>query len=478
MEDNRLADLKNSIRTVVNRWRDEVLSNMLIGGTDKLAPRSLWDRLKHGMHNWWYGPQGEKENKYRWQNRFGGELGSEVVKNECFDPTALTLHEYVQIKGFVDHVEAVMNEGVPGFKSLKMYQILQDASEKLTDMLFSALKDKLLAPAVATKDATEAPSSADSGESTASPPPTSQSSDRAAPRAKPRERQKRGGSATPTTRERLPQKKDTAPPAGSQASGGPQGDTAAGGEAEQNLQRGGNKNEELAGYFQDDKAGKRYTIEEAIKKIIGFIKSVENFKKNKDLKDWWINKAKEYERTFKSQGESETLGHIWRELVATDLILDSIEKITRVPKSELKKMMVQYLAGDLPAVDTPRDEGTDEEDASLNLDAYFKTDGVEDSPERAMEKIKGFISNPLNSIGLSANPELIEALSRWWAGAKDEMEKSSEKSDFIARNMSERPEDPSYVPPFVGQIAKIMDKSPKYIANLMRKHIRKKSNRQ
>lgn len=489
MNQEYLDVLKREINAVVDKWVSTILKDRLISGTDEPRKTSLWDRLKQGMANWWYGPQGEQDNPYRWKNRFGSQLGV----TESFDPTVFTLSEYCEIKRTVDSVEQRMDEHQGEFEKLRLTQILRAAGEDLKSMLFAALKDKVVASPPATSSAPASPEAA-------TPAP---------PKAEPESKPTKNAQKTTTVTVEQPGKKQapTKPSAAKKPSTGIAGSgasaTAAAKEQGKKSEEGAstnpttatakekagdgdgqssvdNKNEDLAGYLQDDKAGKRYDLDDAVEKITGFLLSVEAFKNNEDLKSWWGKKVEGYIEKSTGEGDDKALDQLWEELVGTDLIVDSISKTTGTPKADLKRMMIDHLAGrkTTQAPAEPKKEVGEEQDASLGLDAYFTTDGVKDDPTRAVEKIERFIRDPMKSVGSSTQPEVAEALAKWWSSAKKEIEESSDKSEFIAKNMSERPNDPEYIPPFVAQVANLMNKSPKYVANLMRNHIRKKLNRQ
>lgn len=487
MNQEQLSALKKQIDDIVDKWVSETLRDRLIKGTDDKRPNSLWDRIKQGVSNWWYGPQGEKENPYRWTNRFGGRLGVE----ESFSPSVFTLHEYAEIKWAVDSLESVVNESVPEFNNLRLAKILLSSAEELKSKLFNLFKDKVVAAS--------APSA--SPVSTATAPAAPMAAQGSPPEGAVAKTQKKAGGTSPVTVDSKPSK---SPPTRAATSRKPAGDAASGGknttpnaQAKENLsspkakQKGEeddkgdlvvNKNEQLIGYLQDEKAGKRYDLDDAAEKITSFFMSVDSFSKSESLNNWWSGKVDEYIKDSLANGEGSGLDKLWGDLVVNDTILDALEKNAGVPKAEIKKMMIDHLAGQTAPPAEPnakkQDAVGEEENSSLGLDAYFTTEGKADNPDVAAAKIEKFIANPMSAVGGSTNPTVVEALAGWWRGVKKEMEEASDKRDFLSKNMSEKADDKEYIPPFVGQIANVMNKSAKFVANLMRAHIRKKSNRQ
>lgn len=136
MENKELWD---QIAKVVDQWVSEVLRSRFLEKPQGQKPRSLWDKFKQGVANWWWGPDGDKHNKYKWRNRFGDELGV----TESFDPSVFTLHEYMEIRGLVDSVESRLDESGEEFDNLRLMRIVRDAAESLKKMLFDALVNKV-----------------------------------------------------------------------------------------------------------------------------------------------------------------------------------------------------------------------------------------------------------------------------------------------------------------------------------------------
>lgn len=492
MNQKQLSDLKSEIDSVVNKWVSETLRDRLIKGTNEKRPTSLWDKIKQGMFNWWYGPQGEKENRYRWKNRFGGQLGVE----ESFNPSVFTLQEYAEIKRAVDSLESVVNESVPEFNNLRLAGILRSAAEDLKSKLFDLLKDKV---ASVSQSPVSAPAAAPAGAPASQPAVAAQGSPPASADAK---AQKKKGATSPVTQDTSSQGKASTKAAGTATkpsspapkeqkardTSKPSGSSAAA-QLKQNAGEGDDvntatsKNEQLIGYLQDDRQGRRYSLDDAVDKITSFFMSVESFRESKSLEKWWSGKVEEYIKDSQGKSEESGLDKIWNDLVVGDSMLDAIEKNTRIPKSEIKKMMVDHLVGRSPSKEDAGagkrpTEQEEEEDSSLGLNAYFTTDGKADEPGVAIAKIERFLANPMAATGRETQPNIVEALATWWEGVKKKMSEASDKRDFLSKNMSEKSDDAEYVPPFASQIANVMNKSPKYVANLMRAHIRKKSNRQ
>ena len=493
MNQEQLSDLKSEIDSVVNKWVSEILRDRLIHGTKDSKPSSLWDKLKQGMANWWYGPQGEKDNPYMWKNRFGGRLGV----SESFSPAVLTLREYAEIKEAVDSVERVINEAPEAFEKLRIAQILRSAGEDLKAMLFDRLKDKV---ASVSPSPVSAPAVAPAGAPASQPAVAAQGSPPASADAKAQKKKK--GATSPVTQDTSSQGKastkaagtatkpsspapkeqkarDTSKPSGSSAAAQPKQNAGEG----DDVNTATSKNEQLIGYLQDDRQGRRYSLDDAVDKITSFFMSVESFRESKSLEKWWSGKVEEYIKDSQGKSEESGLDKIWNDLVVGDSMLDAIEKNTRIPKSEIKKMMVDHLVGRSPSKEDAGagkrpTEQEEEEDSSLGLNAYFTTDGKADEPGVAIAKIERFLANPMAATGRETQPNIVEALATWWEGVKKKMSEASDKRDFLSKNMSEKSDDAEYVPPFASQIANVMNKSPKYVANLMRAHIRKKSNRQ
>lgn len=128
-------ELKNKINQLVDQWVSEVLRSRFLQKPHDIERRSLWDKFKQGLTNWWWGPEGDEKNKYRWRNRFGDELGV----TESFSPEIFSLQEYRDIKGVVDSVELQINENEEEFDNLRLMKIVRSAAEKLKDMLFNGL---------------------------------------------------------------------------------------------------------------------------------------------------------------------------------------------------------------------------------------------------------------------------------------------------------------------------------------------------
>lgn len=342
MDQNMLNALKGEIDDIVDKWVSETLRERLISGTDTPQKRGLWDRLKQGISNWWYGPQGEKENPYRWKNRFGNSLGSEEMK-ESFDPTILTLSEYSDIRGVVDSVERAFDESQDSFANLKLAQILKAAAEELKVKIFGAVKNKLAAVNAQTKaspseNPTTNPSPAEpkKNEPENSPPQASgAATEPKTPKLRGVPRRAQGNAAAS---DKGSKSSATAPvPATPEKN-----DLGSAGNKEGDGQQS-EPNESLMAYLQDERAGRRYDLDEAIKNIKGFLRSVERFRKNPDLGSWLANKAQGYIEKSTNEGESEARDQMWNDLVQTDLIVGEIEKITGVSKEELKRMMSDYI---------------------------------------------------------------------------------------------------------------------------------------
>lgn len=141
METPALQQLRKDIGEVVDRWVSTVLRDRFIEKPRNQQTRSLWDRFKQGFSNWWWGPDGDKYNPYKWRNRFGDELGVE----ESFDVSLFHLREYGEIRGVVDYMESEIEGSDDGFERLRLTRTIRSAAEQLKAMLFDALKDRIVA---------------------------------------------------------------------------------------------------------------------------------------------------------------------------------------------------------------------------------------------------------------------------------------------------------------------------------------------
>lgn len=357
MNDEILANLEREISTVVDNWVSTILKDRLMSGTSKPSPRSMWDRLKQGVANWWYGPQGEKDNPYRWQNRFGNSLGSAGVR-ESFDPSVFTLHEYSEIRQLVESVESRINESNVDFEKLKLTQILRAAAGELKVLLFNALKKTILsAPTQA--NAVAAPDSKAAGakigrytrpKKTGGGPAIDQNKSKSkTDKRKPKQQAKvakdvvdaaRDGSgeetrsiaSDPTVAVASPSEtpREKAKPKDEMPE-----DSAAG------------ANEQMMGYLQDEKKGKRYDIDDSLERLDKFIRSSEKLSKNQEIKKWWMEKAGAYIEMAQKESESRALESLWDDLIGTDNFVEAIAQKTSINKDMLKKMMVSYLKDNL-----------------------------------------------------------------------------------------------------------------------------------
>lgn len=131
--------LKNEINRVVDKWVSEVLKSRFLQKPSGVPDRSLWDKFKQGLTNWWWGPKGDKWNPYVWRNRFGDELG---VK-ESFDPSVFSLKEYMELREVVEGVESNLNEENQGFDNLRLMKLVRSAADELKVMLFKALDGRI-----------------------------------------------------------------------------------------------------------------------------------------------------------------------------------------------------------------------------------------------------------------------------------------------------------------------------------------------
>ena len=167
-------ELKREISRIVDKWVSEVLKDRFLEKPSGVPDRSLWDKLKQGMTNWWWGPKGDKWNPYVWQNRFGDELGVA----ESFNPSVFTLQAYKDLKSLVDSVESNLNEAREDFNKLRLMTVIKSAAERLKEMLFQALNGRVErrpspAPVQRGPEVSDVGSNPTSSEPPKSPPATS-----------------------------------------------------------------------------------------------------------------------------------------------------------------------------------------------------------------------------------------------------------------------------------------------------------------
>lgn len=362
MNEARLANLKKEIDAVVDSWVSTVLKDRLIGGTNRSAPKSLWDRLKQGVANWWYGPQGEKDNPYRWQNRFGGSLGV----SESFNPSMFTLHEYADIKGFVESIEQRINESSEGFDKLRIAQIIRSAAADLKAMLFNALKDLSVAPAGSQAEAppVEVPTaSPETNAAVASGPVTLP----APKKAQAKSLKTSGGASSSSSSSSVssvePKKEKTARRNPTKASGKKSGEseskpgasttasssTSSGGEVASSvnsaedqgsdLLNSENENPELMSYIEKDGVKSLKRIGEKVSQFLDKLSEGEAGKR-RELLLWW---DKTWTENKKMVDKEERMEDIKAKLVSGNQYIEQIAKIAGIASQTVKQMMIEFI---------------------------------------------------------------------------------------------------------------------------------------
>jgi hypothetical protein len=141
MDARKLAEIEKTINATIDRWVNQTVRDRFINRPVGMPKRSLWDKFKQGVANWFWGPKGDKQNPYRWRSRFGDELGVE----ESFDPSIFTLNEYMEIKGVIDSLELRLEEAEQSkeeeeFGKLRLMNLIRSAAEDLKGLLFHAVK--------------------------------------------------------------------------------------------------------------------------------------------------------------------------------------------------------------------------------------------------------------------------------------------------------------------------------------------------
>lgn len=369
MNEEILGILKRQIDAIVDRWVSTVLRDRLLSGTSYPEKRSLWDRFKQGVANWWYGPQGEDENPYKWRNRFGNALGV----SESFDPSVFTLKEYSEIKGLLDSAERKIDES-EDFEKLKIAQIIRSAAQELKGMLFDALRQSI--------------SSASSSQHEKPIPNKATGVSRV-------RRRKEDTATPPTRRERKGRRKRVAQSGGDETEGGGTatvpassvGATNAGGTpptdgtASASAEDGGGRtmaeptgvasstsgqgatqatavrprssgrseddqeekqNPELASFVEKDGVKSLRRVGEKISKFLVDM-SGDNQTKKKELLSWW---KKTWETNKKINNTQERLNDIEARLVIGSGWVEDISQISGVSTSDIKKMMVDFIKKD------------------------------------------------------------------------------------------------------------------------------------
>lgn len=347
MDDAALEQLKSQVDDVVDNWVSTVLKDRFISMPIGQKPRSLWDRFKQGVANWWWGPKGEKYNRYRWRNRFGDELGVE----ESFDPSIFTLHDYKDMRAVVDSVESRLVESAENFDKLRLMTLIQSAAKELKVMLFDAIKNfvttRSSAPSGATPPSEPAPSRATlqsgatpekitrpSKEDTGVTSQKKSSSDM--PPKKPSEKaavsKKKNVKVKPVASSREEEKGEFLDSSTKKSEIEPDKDGRA------------SEDESSAGQVGDESLLQRYFFTEKGEpldfshRISSFLKS-DKYRVHEDLKTWWKSELEK----AKGKDESEVRADWYVRLVSENDFLNSISKATGKPKDEVRRDMVAHL---------------------------------------------------------------------------------------------------------------------------------------
>jgi hypothetical protein len=382
MDASKLKEIQDAINDTIEGWVSGTVKDRFINRPVGVPKRSLWDKFKQGVANWFWGPTGDKHNPYRWRSRFGDELGV----SESFDPSIFTLNEYMEIKGVVDSLElrlekAEQSKEEEEFGKLRLMSLIRSAAEDLKGMLFQAIRRVVMEPATpqapppagretnpkanptagATSGRVTLPSSKtkaratqaggavkpkaggassatkktrkrNSGTSVSAANAASASADSATPdsSAAPLEDEKVDNAALSSAAADKTDAPATSPDApsnddASQAGGGDEGELKA-------------KNPELRGFF--------YAKDQ---QPVNFQKRIKRFLRTEKYKNY----AGGLERFWRSLGE-EVDNNGWDEdetryewamnMVVGDKFLEEISKITGFAKGEVKKDMIDYLA--------------------------------------------------------------------------------------------------------------------------------------
>lgn len=365
MDTSILKHLEDEINNVVDSWVSGALRDRFMQKPVGQKPRSLWDRFKQGVTNWWWGPKGDKYNPYKWKNRFGDNLGSTVEHSrrpEMFDPSIFTLQDYRDIRDLVESIEMRLDESADTdgeFDKLRLMNLLKSAASDLKGMLYHAIKRKLATVWPA------ASSAADSGglkpgsylstnievdpdnlppnmKQRLEPEPVKDAAQSNAPSAnkpdpqpasKPRAR-------TTSSRNRKPaEKKASSTP--------PKQDAAEKRKISPQAKSDEDSPDEvvdgmdLRGYFYTEKDEPLDFVE----RIESFLKT-EKYKPHRaGLRPWWKSELVAAENKGQDRDEQKNWlrANLWGRLVTGDGVIKKISEISGFSKDEVKQDMIQHL---------------------------------------------------------------------------------------------------------------------------------------
>lgn len=146
------------IDRAVEIWVSELIKTLTgTGSVPQTAarPRGIWDRFKGTLSNLWHGRY-DKNNPYKWINRFGDDLG---VAEESFQIEKLSLNDYRLLKETCLELERQINE-VDGVESLRLVRLIRSAADKLKNDLKTIMatavspNSNIVVPSVSSKEKT------------------------------------------------------------------------------------------------------------------------------------------------------------------------------------------------------------------------------------------------------------------------------------------------------------------------------------
>jgi len=474
-------ELKNQIGRIVDDWVSNVVRSQFMQKPQNATKTSLWDRLKQGVSNLWWGSDNNK-NTYRWRNRFGDELGV----SESFDPTVFSLKEYADIKGVVDRLEHVLVESDEEFNNLRLMKLITGAAERLKEMLFQALKDNLNPSGSAPPKATPAPE-----EPAPEPPPRTARATAPVeepPRGKPSEPDADDPIQTRKSPKRSAKKDSSEKPADKAKSGGEAetsstADSGSGGDGSgsEDSKRGDqtdsqdppveNENETLRGFLFDGNEPR--PAKETAEVLFDFVKKLRDrvdASRKSEVKDWWRKVVGEISGKTAQQIRETFLFN----LVRTSRYVGAIAAAARLDAEEVKRMMEDHLKGSgddkgKEEKEIPKDSSDNAKDESLGMEAYLFTDGKPDY-DSAIRRIEGFLKNPLAILGVSIDEDRAKKLSEWWSSEKEKLEGMTDAFEHLNKSLVGTEE-------YIDQISKALGKGKDLTKNMMVKHIQKNSNR-
>lgn len=490
MDDKELYD---QISKTVDDWVRDVLKSRFKERPSVGQPRSLWDKFKQGVTNWWWGPKGDKYNPYVWRNRFGDELGV----SESFNPSVFTLHEYKDIRLVVESVEKKFEDSKDPFDNLRLMGIVRDAAETLKKLLFNALKGRVSIPKSPSPPAEDnkrgdvetledpRPSRGKDAPTVSSSEPVAdkgQEQDVSANSTDPEAATPKASGAAETIEKDAESKpvpsekidKPAAPPAEKKGvDAGVLKPEPENSEAEPIV----DGSEELMDYVQIKGKLKGF-LKELIGQFPSMFGTEKAPEKNKEVEEWFKGNSKRLNKGIeeaKSSGEKVA----FLKDVANSLA-GEIGKIIGIDKNKTTSLMLKYLKDgkvderSLPKKDAEESEGNDGQDdpidESLGLEAYLFDGDRRVSAETAIKRLEGFMQDPLGSQGVSRNDERVARLNEWWKEEKESIKDSADKSEHLEKMLLSSES-------YLKKIGLILGKSPRLVKGIMVKHIQKKSSR-